>query len=131
MQAVNCVLRPLHSTSFAANSEIPTEARAQLIACPEQPRFHCIRISANDGPDLCQRKIFVLEKNQRLSLQWRQTRYRSSNFRGQLGIEHSLRRPMIFGYAELVGKIINRRLATEILISPDGLVPRGGIKIRP
>ena len=106
MQAVSCVLRPLHSTSFAANSEIPSEACAQLIACPEQPRFHCIRISANDGPDLCQRKIFVLEKNQCLALQWRQTRYRFFNFRGQFSVEHSLCRLMVFRYAELVGKII-------------------------
>src|SRR5436853_5960756 len=38
---------------------------------------------------------------------------------------------MIFRYAELIGEIINRRLAIEILIPPDGLVPRGGIEICP
>src|SRR5437867_7041112 len=77
-----------YSGSFCVHPEIACQSLAHRFTGPEQPALDGAYVRPDNRGDFRQRKLFILEKNQRFPLQRRQTGNRLFNLRRELAVKH-------------------------------------------
>jgi len=106
MQARHCYhLRPLHCSSFTTDSEISIKPPAQPFARPKYARLYRTRICSHYCRDFSERKVCVLKKHERLTLQWRQAQDSRAMRRRHMG-----RRLQRFFEGNLIPRFLRRDL---------------------
>jgi len=87
------------------DSEISIEPHSQPFTRPKQPRLYRTRICSHYCRDFSERKVCVLKKHERLTLQWRQARYRPLDLAGQFILEYQRHRSLTIRAMRLVRKL--------------------------